>query len=313
MQRRLRGEDFVDTYDMMGASGSSLRVCKGYKLNQEWARVIASEEARPLFYLEPKYEEDDEDGWWFYEPLKENPNLFLDFARLREKQRANHARPEEIARTWTNKYGPLGCNFGYYQDRHIFEQVPVDSHEFVYQFFAEVDRAAAVLAFYEVVLREDEDAVLPLLERFPTWPVELFVYYTSTDAFDLYGGRLGFALYLVTYEVVRMVQTFTFPKLTLHPGPALPSRLSSGYGFFTLLGAMYLQMYWLVAAGEKHVTPCRYCGKLVSLMAATSDAEDTEKRRKPRQDRRYCDNACRQRHHYQTKGKFQRKANRNTD
>ena len=78
---------------------------------------------------------------------------------------------------------------------------------------------------------------------------------------------MGFALYLVTYEVVRMVHTFAYPKLTLEPGPSVPSRLSSGYGFLTLLGAMYLQMYWLVAAGEKHVARCRYCGTLIRLTA----------------------------------------------
>ena len=44
--------------------------------------------------------------------------------------------------------------------------------------------------------------------------------------------------------------------MTLQPGSSLPSSLSSGYGFHNLLGAMYLQMYRLVAAGEKPVARC---------------------------------------------------------
>lgn len=107
-----------------------------------------------------------------------------------------------------------------------------------------------------------------------------------------------------------MVRTFAYPKLTLQPGPALPSRLSSGYGFHNLLGAMYLQMYWLLAAGEKHVTRCNYCGKLVRLTARTPTSEGQGKGRKPRQDKRYCNDACRQRHHYMTKTKPKRERER---
>ncbi|MGH3145354.1 MAG: hypothetical protein ACRDTR_06080 [Rubrobacter sp.] len=110
-----------------------------------------------------------------------------------------------------------------------------------------------------------------------------------------------------------MVHTFAYPKLTLEPGPSVPSRLSSGYGFLTLLGAMYLQMYWLVAAGEKHVARCRYCGTLIRLTARAPSSESEAKRRKPRQDKRYCNDACRQRHHYQTKTKPRRERERSQE
>lgn len=313
MQRRLRGEDFADSYGLVGEEGSSLEVCKEYELGQTWMRGFPSGKAKPVFYLEPKYEREDRDAWRWYEPLQDYPDLFLEFARLRERKRSNQAQSNEIALDWANKYGLLGCSRGFYQDRHTFRREAAAPHEFVDQFFEEVDRAAAVLAFYEASLNRDEDAILPLLGQFPTWPVELFVHYADSDATDLYGGRLGFALYLVTYEVVRMVRTFAYPKLTLHPGPSRPSRLTSGYGFLTLLGAMYLQMYWLVAAGEKHVTRCRYCGKLVRLTARTPGSESVGKRRKPRQDKRYCNDACRQRHHYQTKTKPRRERERSQE
>lgn len=222
----------------------------------------------------------------------------------------NQAQPNEIALDWANKYGLLGCSRGFYQDRHTFE-TEAAPREFVAHFFEEVDKVAAVLAFYEASLNHDEDAILPLLQLHPTWPGDLFVQYIASDAADLYGGRLGFALYLVTNEVVRMLHTFSFPKLTLQPaGPTTPPGLSNGYGYFTLLGAMYLQMYWLVAAGEKHVTRCRQCGELIRLTARAPGSEGEGDPRKPRQDKRYCTNACRQRYNYQNATKPKREAER---
>lgn len=181
-------------------------------------------------------------------------------------------------------------------------------HEYVDHFFEEVDRAAAVRNFYEASLSRDEDTIMDLLERYQTWPVDLYDYYSLSDLKDLYGGDLGFALYLVTHEVVRMVDAFAYPKLTLQPGTSLPSSPSSGYGFHNLLGAMYLQMYWLVAAGEKHITRCRQCGELIRLTAREPGPQG--KSRKPRQDRRYCDDACKQRYHYQNTTKPRREAER---
>ena len=71
---------------------------------------------------------------------------------------------------------------------------------------------------------------------------------------------------------------------------------------------MYLQMYWLVAAGEKHVARCQHCGKMINLMVRTPGPESEGKRRKPRQDKRFCNDACRQRHHYQNTTKPKREA-----
>jgi hypothetical protein len=60
-----------------------------------------------------------------------------------------------------------------------------------------------------------------------------------------------------------------------------------------------LQMYWLMVAGG-NVTRCRYCGRIISL---TSPLPGT---RKTRQDKKFCDDACRQRHHYHTRTKLKR-------
>ena len=311
MKQRVKGEDFAAAYGLKGELGSSLGVCKkGYELARGQTEDMITKETRPVFYLVPKCEREERSAWTWYYPLQEHRNLFLEFARLREVVRSDQAQPQEIALEWTNKYGLLGCNLRFHQDRHTFEREVLRPYESVDEFFEEVDRAAAVVAFYEAVLNGDEAAILPLLRRFPTWPVSIWTYYWATDAADLYGGNLGSALYLVTNEVVRMINTFAYPKLTLQPGPATPSTLTSGYGFHTLLGALYLQMYWLVAAGEKHVTRCGFCGKLIRLTADEPETEGGARSRKPRQDKRFCDRNCRQRNHYQTKTKPRRERER---
>lgn len=309
MQGRLKGKDFADAYGLLGESGPTLVVCKKYRLDHAWVRELSGE-VEPMYYMEPRYEWEDQDGWREYDPLQEYPDLFLEFARLHGRERSNQEQSDQIALDWANEYGLLGCRLGFYQDRHAIKYEAAAPYEFVDDFFEEVDRAAAVLAFYEAVLNGDEDAVAPLLEQFPDVAVHHWGQYQDTGLSRQYGGILGFALSFVAFEVTRMVRTFTYPKLTLRPGPALPSRLTSGYGFLTLLGAMYLQMYWLLAAGEKHVARCKYCGNLVRLTARRPETEGEARGRKPRQDKRYCDAVCRQRHHYQTKTKPRREGGR---
>ena len=82
------------------------------------------------------------------------------------------------------------------------------------------------------------------------------------------------------------------------------SSLTSGYGFHNLLGAMYLQMFWLVAVGEKHIARCRHCGRLINLTARAQSPGGGRKERKPRRDKRFCNDACRQRHHQEKQEKL---------
>jgi hypothetical protein len=66
--------------------------------------------------------------------------------------------------------------------------------------------------------------------------------------------------------------------------------VKSHWNFYNLLGAMYLQVYWLMAFGE-NVARCQYCSQIISL------ARPHPEGRKRRSDKRFCDDACRQAHH----------------
>lgn len=60
--------------------------------------------------------------------------------------------------------------------------------------------------------------------------------------------------------------------------------------FDNLLGAMYLQMFWLIGSDDG-LGRCEYCGR--TFFFARTQPEG----RKPRRDKRFCDDACRQAHH----------------
>jgi len=78
------------------------------------------------------------------------------------------------------------------------------------------------------------------------------------------GDYLGYVLETVADEVERMVGTLCRPVLMVQEGAHDPSDVTAQWHFKSLLGAMYLQMYWLMAAGSE-LTRCEYCGRLITL------------------------------------------------
>jgi hypothetical protein len=113
------------------------------------------------------------------------------------------------------------------------------------------------------------------------------------------GDYLWYLLASCAYIVQEMVDAFCWPSLSVEEKPRAPVRATASWGVRNLLGAMYLQMYRLMAAGEE-VTTCRYCGRVIPLMS--SEIGD----RKKRQDKKYCNDACRQRYHYHNRVKPRR-------
>ena len=167
---------------------------------------------------------------------------------------------------------------------------------------------------YEAVLNEDsEKAQTLVLEEFTSigsvgrmnslLPRNAKLWQTRTPASiiseiveeNYAGDYLSYALHCAVYEVDEMVQRLCYIKLIEGQKELLevhhdPSRVRAGWGFKNLLGAMYLQMYWLMAAGGT-LRRCEHCGRIISLSRPRPES------RKRRQDKRFCDDACRQAHH----------------
>lgn len=82
------------------------------------------------------------------------------------------------------------------------------------------------------------------------------------------------------------------PGLKDGPGRSMlePARSEVIWSFKNLLGAMYLQIFWLMGAGSK-LGRCEQCGGMISL------TRSHPRGRKPRNDKRFCDDACRQANH----------------
>ena len=307
MWQRLSRDDFNKTSELMGGSslgGRIWRVCEEYAL----FRVRGAPEGDSDSYvLKPKYPYDPRyfDKWPEYKPLEDTPDLFLKFARLHEKEDQAKAMVD-----WVHSYGVLG----YEGEKSGSPGMP----QYAKDFKEAVGQAAGVLALYEAVLNGDEKrAKSAILEEFPYvgiwWRVYNFlpnkepymdrewVAERISETVDeiLGGDYLQYALETAADDVRDMVSSYCIPALWVEEGSRDPSGVTAEWNFKSLFGAMYLQMYWLMGSGG-NVTRCRYCGRIVSLTSPLPGA------RKIRQDKKFCDDACRQRHHYHTKTKPKR-------
>jgi hypothetical protein len=331
MQHRLGRDDFTLTNELMrgpGSQGQVWRVCQDYNL-----RKLSGLTGGSLHYcLVPKYpySQEHEDKWRMYRPLEETPDLFLKFARL-YRQDISIDISIELMVDWVKTYGVLGRSLtrltrgcwsgdGWVQAQDVIDLM--DSARM----------AAGTLALYEAVLnRDEEEAKLLMLEKsrwlgisyfreFKTrpegWPnmpgipdtheMQIALISKMVEE-DHNGNYLDYALRRVVEIVNMKMGSSCNPLLELgevnhHDSSNHGSRhVMTSWGFTDLLSAMYFQMHWLVAAGRS-VTRCRYCGNIISLASPLPGA------RKARQDKKFCDDACRQRHYYHNKTKPRRQS-----
>jgi hypothetical protein len=98
---------------------------------------------------------------------------------------------------------------------------------------------------------------------------------------------------------------FAYPSVTAEggSGPLSPGKLTSTWRARNLLGAMYLQFYWLITS-MSDLSRCKYCGRIISYAPSMPESE----RRKPRKDKEFCDSRCRQNYHYHNRIKPTRNA-----
>ncbi len=304
MWHRLDRDDFDRTNELKRNPDSASKVwgvCQEYELRE----LPETTENSSPYCLAPKYPDfqEQEDKWRMYRPLEDTPDLFLKFARLYEQ-----GSSIELIVDWVNRYGVLGdsgSGRGWKKTQDIS------------RFRNMVSVAAGTLALYEAVLNGDEEEARALIfEEFRwlgvswyTWvkpPLEDFPHVPATQVSrdtgvalisemveeDHNGDYLDYALWGVVQEVNMIIRSTCHPVLELGEGThRKPSKVRTSWSFFSLLDAMFFQMHWLIAAGGS-VTRCKYCGRIVSLASPLPGA------RKARQDKQFCDNACRQRYHY---------------
>jgi len=211
--------------------------------------------------------------------LTDVPDLFLRFARLHKEK--NFA---EAALAWSHKYGiPGGDSQGRFSS--------IESMD-LSLFRAEVKRAWVILTLYEAALNGDAQIVRDLIhddlyrDDVLEWPPRK--YHERWSEVEYLTAALLTAVRGVEDAVhLNCIRELVVPGAYFDPDP---SRVRSSWEFVSLLGAMYLQMYWLMESGGD-ITRCENCDRVISRASPLPGA------RKPRRDKRFCDDACRQAHH----------------
>lgn len=246
-----------------------------------------------------------------YNPLVDTPRLFLDFARIAERK-----NPAKALSQWIAQYGLLGFADSSPQwFPEALPQVTVPPRwyddmggpgETLTAVWNEVYTINSTLALYEAVLNRDpvklESLLFPpgeepeLLEQLRHYANRL-IEETGSDWIDVLVDRaLG-----QVWEYIMALAVFAFPAISptgrKHQQPLLTvDRLNASWGVRNLLGAMYLQFFWLVtSAGE--LARCKHCARIISY-ASPVQVEGLHKVRKPRTDKEFCDSRCRQNYHY---------------
>ncbi len=254
---------------------NSCWVCENYDIRQN--RIVA------------RFGRENLDHWRLFDPLEEAPDLFLKFSRLhRERDFA------QAALHFTHKYG-LPCG-SLRNDPNVY--VPGQPEQLTLQrFFEESQRAWVVVSLYESVLNRDEDMARSLLTDYRHLGdvfQENFDFLNRDFPEDTVPPTaLQCALAAAVFTVDPVVRESCKQSIGIHiDGMAQPdpSAVKLSWMFDNLLGAMYLQMYWLLTSGG-NLTRCEHCRRVISL------ARPYPGGRKGRRDKRFCDDACRQAHH----------------
>jgi hypothetical protein len=245
-------------------------------------------------------EEGDYSNDRVYLPLVEYPDLFLRFARLADEGKLDDATTKEeldtdknaeAAKDWAETYGTLGLT-----------RVEPDEFGFrgAYTLGGEADTVAAFaheawvangcLRLYEAATAEELDAELIASYMTPRGKA----LHMSTPA-----QAQEFALGVVATQTQGRVAGNAYPVLYGEVG-----RFVQGWSFTNLLGAMWLQMFWLLTASEAP-RRCRECGEIIPPEPPNLPP-GTKKR--GRKKEKFCDKTCDNRYRYRTDIKPRRQA-----
>lgn len=293
------------------------------KAAQEAADKERRRGAWEIYDYEYKLSENDEEAYVRasgssfeeYQPLASHPTLFLKFAGLADSGEIS----QEVWRGWVESYGVLGLErhdtVRYLIERYrelglgldgLLEELdwldglgreyrlysgstrggPRESYG---RFVKEAHKANGLLRLYEAATNPDGSDVRFVKryaegEGFGPWVK------TSKDA-------KGWALSWAGHVVQEVISEDCYPLLS-----QAGDQISQGWGFHTLLGAMYLQMSWLMTATEE--IRCKWCTRIISFEQPALSLEligesGNRKPYKPRVDKEFCDRRCKDKWHYQ--------------
>lgn len=277
MGRKVNAEDFREASELRRQPDQRTLwfVCKEYSVH---GGFILSE--RPILLSGGRI---DDENWRHYSPLEDTPDLFLKFARM---HRATNF--ETAALEWSHKYGlPSAVTLS---DGGP-EKLSLDELK------KDVREAHDILAMYEA---SQTNATKKAEQLIHAYYEEVSEHKPHLDRDVGRGGSNSpkRALILAAYMVEHAVQKLCAPAVGIKAtgrgwGVPVDIKIISSWRIRGLLGAMYLQIYWLITSGEG-LSRCKHCDQVFST------AKTNPESRKPRR-RDFCNDACRQAHHREKK------------
>jgi hypothetical protein len=233
-----------------------------------------------------------------YLPLQVS-GLFLEFARLADEQEVTR----DVWLDWVERYGVLGFNWRDPKDIMMIELLgpvcqeggPRESYK---RFVQEAKEASLVLRFFESLASPEG----PNYTEFFKEAYEIL----GREVVSASGREMTpddakrWASRMIRDTVQNKVQD-CFPMLM----PA-EERFVQGWGFHTLLAAMYLQMMWLLTSTGDEILWCKRpeCTRLITYEQPKQPKDpgvkknDRSKGYRTRQDKVFCRDKCRALYYY---------------
>jgi hypothetical protein len=243
---------------------------------------------------------------WSYAPLVHVPDLFLKLARLADEEGLDRGAAGEldtdknaaIALSWAHDYGVLGLT-SVEDDGLRGTSTKGGEADTVEAFAREAWTANDCLRLYEAATAEVMDADL-IASYMPSHPRAFAATPASTRAW---------ALDAVASETQLKVAGNAYPALYGEVGNFI-----QGWDFMNLLGAIWLQMFWLLTASE---TPrrCRNweCDRIILYEQPEQPMRlmpknDRSGGYRTRVDKDFCSKKCSNRYNYLTRTKPRRQS-----
>jgi hypothetical protein len=244
-----------------------------------------------------------------YDPLVDTPRLFLDFARIAERKNRREALLQ-----WIAQYGLLG--FARNDSQFVVEKWPEvvippieyddkgGPGETLEAVWYEVYTTNRTLTLYEASLNRDTDKLELLLfppKVDPRW-LERLERRRQHLREEMRQSGANWTDTLIAralsdvWDYVSDLDVFVYPAVgadILHEQSLMTvDGFTVSWGVRNLLGAMYLQFYWLITSASE-LSRCKHCGRIISYAPPMPVGDENRRARKPRKDKEFCDSRCR--------------------
>lgn len=233
-----------------------------------------------------------------YIPLR-TPELVVDFAHLAEKG----ITAESVLR-WAKYHGLLGLPEDDVVELRIDESVSQQirggrRRDSVVRFAGAAREVMACLRAYEIATNEEGVLDLEALEMY----LKLLPAKSLRRRKRRASEEQRWSLRVIGDVVQARLTEHCYPKLSHYPD----GRFALSYGFKNLLGAIWLQMAWLLCADEGGVTRCELptCFKVITFEPGerppSEASRGTRGRPKTYANKKYCNHNCAAKYSYRKK------------